>query len=63
MSLEYLMDANSKWFLQINLPEAGTIVDFICDGTVWYVNGQAVSIYLHQLLQTNKTYSKATGGA
>lgn len=36
-------DANSNSKLQINLPEAGTIVDFICDGTVWYVNGQVVS--------------------
>ena len=36
-------DANSNSKLQINLPAAGTMVRFICDGTVWYVNGQVVS--------------------
>lgn len=34
-------DSNSK--LQINLPETGTMVELICDGTLWYVNGQVVS--------------------
>lgn len=34
-------DSNSK--LQINLPEGGTTVRFICDGTLWTVSGFAVS--------------------
>jgi hypothetical protein len=36
-------DNNSNDFLRIITPEAGTWVEFICDGTNWYVNGQAVS--------------------
>jgi hypothetical protein len=35
-------DGNSNDFLRIITPEAGTWVEFTCDGTNWYVNGQAV---------------------
>ena len=35
-------DSNSK--LQINLPQGGTRVRFICDGTLWTVSGFAVSV-------------------
>lgn len=34
--------SNSK--LQINLPQGGTRVRFICDGTLWTVSGFAVSV-------------------
>lgn len=36
-------DLNSNSKLQINLPNAGTRVRFICDGTLWTVSGFAVS--------------------
>ena len=36
-------DNNSNDFLRIITPESGTWVEFICDGTNWYVNGCAVS--------------------
>jgi hypothetical protein len=36
-------DGNSNSKLQINLPEPGTRVRFICDGTTWTVSGFAVS--------------------
>lgn len=36
-------DGNSNSKLQINLPAGGTRVRFICDGTLWTVNGFAVS--------------------
>lgn len=36
-------DGNSNSKLQINLPEGGTRVRFICDGTLWTVSGFAVS--------------------
>lgn len=34
--------SNSK--LQINLPQGGTVVRLICDGTLWTVSGFAVSV-------------------
>ena len=36
-------DGNSNDFLRILVPTAGTWVEFYCDGTNWYVNGQAVA--------------------
>lgn len=36
-------DGNSNSKLQINLPQGGTRVRLICDGTLWTVNGFAVS--------------------
>lgn len=36
-------DGNSNSKLQINLPDVGTRVKFICDGTLWNVSGFAVS--------------------
>ena len=36
-------DGNSNDFCRIITPEAGTWVEFVCNGTNWYVNGQAVS--------------------
>ncbi len=36
-------DGNSNSKLTINVPNVGTKVEFICDGTLWYVNGQAVA--------------------
>ncbi len=33
--------SNSK--LQINLPQGGTVIRAICDGTLWYLSGTAVS--------------------
>lgn len=36
-------DGNSNSKLQINLPQGGTRVRFICDGTLWVVSGFAVS--------------------
>jgi hypothetical protein len=36
-------DGNSNSKLTVNVPEAGTSVKFICNGTLWYVNGQAVA--------------------
>lgn len=36
-------DGNSNSVLQINLPDVGTRVKFVCDGTLWNVSGIAVS--------------------
>lgn len=36
-------DGNSNSKLQINLPQGGTRVRFVCDGTLWCVSGSAVS--------------------
>lgn len=36
-------DGNSNSKLQINLPQGGTVVRLICDGTLWTVSGFAVS--------------------
>lgn len=36
-------DGNSNDFLRIITPGAGTWVEFSCNGTNWYVNGQSVS--------------------
>ena len=36
-------DGNSNSKLQINLPQGSTRVRLICDGTLWCVEGQAVS--------------------
>jgi hypothetical protein len=36
-------DGNSNSKLQINLPEGGTLVRVVCDGTLWCVTGRAVS--------------------
>lgn len=36
-------DGDSNDFLRIITPEAGTWIEFACDGTNWYVNGHAVS--------------------
>lgn len=36
-------DGNSNSKLQINLPQGGTVVRVICDGTLWTVSGFAVS--------------------
>ncbi len=36
-------DGNSNDFCRILVPTAGTWVEFYCDGTNWYVNGQAVA--------------------
>lgn len=36
-------DGNSNDFCRILVPAAGTWVEFSCDGTNWYVNGQAVA--------------------
>jgi len=37
-------DGNSNSKLQINLPQGGTRVRLICDGTLWIVSGFAVSV-------------------
>jgi diaminopimelate epimerase len=37
-------DGNSNSKLQINLPQGSTRVRLICDGTLWCVEGQAVSV-------------------
>lgn len=37
-------DGNSNSKLQINLPQGGTVVRLICDGTLWTVSGFAVSV-------------------
>jgi hypothetical protein len=37
-------DNNSNDFLRILVPGAGTWVEFACDGTLWYVNGQSVAL-------------------
>lgn len=39
-----LPDGNSNSKLQINLPNGGTCVRFISDGTLWIVSGFAVSV-------------------
>jgi hypothetical protein len=36
-------DGNSNSKLQINVPEGGTVVRLVCDGTLWVVSGVAVS--------------------
>jgi hypothetical protein len=36
-------DGNSNDFLRVLTPNAGTWVEFHCDGTNWYVNGMVVS--------------------
>ena len=36
-------DGNSNSKLQVNLPQPGTRVRFICDGTLWNIDGQVVS--------------------
>tara|TARA_R100000149_G_C5826220_1_gene103564 strand:+ start:101 stop:568 length:468 start_codon:yes stop_codon:yes gene_type:complete len=36
-------DGNSNSKLQVNLPAAGTMVEIVCNGTQWYVNGVVVS--------------------
>lgn len=36
-------DGNSNSKLQINLPQPGTILRFICDGTLWVVSGVVCS--------------------
>lgn len=36
-------DGNSNSKLQVNLPQPGTKVEFICDGTLWTVSGIVVS--------------------
>ena len=36
-------DGNSNDFCRILVPTAGTWIEFYCDGTNWYVNGQAVA--------------------
>lgn len=36
-------DGNSNDTLTVLTPEAGTWIELICDGTVWYLNGQVVS--------------------
>lgn len=37
-------DGDSNSVLQVNLPQGGTKVRFICDGTLWTVSGFAVSV-------------------
>ena len=37
-------DGNSNSKLQINLPQGATKVRFVCDGTLWNVDGFAVSV-------------------
>lgn len=36
-------DLNSNSKFQINLPDAGTYLKFICDGTLWTVSGMVIS--------------------
>lgn len=36
-------DGNSNSILKIDTPNAGTSVEFLSDGTLWYVNGSVVS--------------------
>jgi hypothetical protein len=36
-------DGNSNSTLQINLPQGGTVVRVICNGTTWTVSGTAIS--------------------
>ena len=36
-------DGNSNDTFTVLTPEAGTWIEMICDGTVWYLNGQVVS--------------------
>jgi hypothetical protein len=36
-------DGNSNDNLTVLTPEAGTWIELVCDGTVWYLNGQVVS--------------------
>ncbi len=36
-------DGNSNDNFAVITPEAGTWVELVCDGTVWYVNGHIVS--------------------
>lgn len=37
-------DGNSNSKLQINLPQGGTVVRVVCDGTLWVVSGFAMSV-------------------
>ena len=41
----YVVDSNgsSNSQLTVYTPIAGTLVKMVCNGTVWYINGQAVS--------------------
>lgn len=36
-------DGNSNSIFTVLTPEAGTVVKWVCDGTLWYLNGQVVS--------------------
>ena len=36
-------DNNSNSQLTVYTPVAGTLVKLVCDGTLWYVNGQVIS--------------------
>ena len=36
-------DGNSNSVLTVLTPEAGTIINMLCDGTHWYLNGRVVS--------------------
>lgn len=42
-AIAILPDGNSNSKLQVNLPNAGTRVRFICNGTTWTVTGTVVS--------------------
>lgn len=36
-------DGNSNSILQVNVPDVGTRVKFVCDGTLWNVTGHVIS--------------------
>jgi len=37
-------DGNSNSSIQVNLPQGNTRLRFICDGTLWCISGQVVSV-------------------
>jgi hypothetical protein len=37
-------DGNSNSMFDFDTPQAGTAVEFYCDGTNWFINGQAVGV-------------------
>ena len=39
----YYPDGNSNSKLNVLTPQAGTVVEFFCDGTLWYINGTVIS--------------------
>jgi hypothetical protein len=37
-------DGNSNSMFDFDTPQSGTRVEFVCDGTNWYINGMAVGV-------------------